>query len=113
MKGELQKKLKGEIKKRHVAEKSEVEKAHEEELGELNEHWDRKLEEFEAEALRVDEETRGKHEEELLSYQADLEESLGSRPKETSEIINLRKIEESLARQENYQEAHQVQQQIV
>ena len=65
------------------------------------------------EALRIDEETRIKHDDEMLAFQKDLDQSLGSKPKETSEIINLRKIEENLARQESYQEAHQVQQTIL
>lgn len=81
MKGELQKKLKEEIRKRHASEKNEVEKAHLEEFNEFNQHWDKKMEEFETEALKIDEETRNKHEEELNSFQADIEQSFGSRPK--------------------------------
>jgi hypothetical protein len=61
LKGDLQKKLRDEIRKRHVAEKTEVEKAHMEEFSEFNSYWDKKIEEFEAEALRIDEETRQKH----------------------------------------------------
>lgn len=68
--------------------------------------------EFEKEVDRIEEETTKRHEDEAKEFQEGIENSLGVKPKETSEIINLRKIEESLARQEDYREAHKVQARI-
>ena len=84
---------------KHQGEKGEVEKAHLEEFNEFNQYWDKKMQEFEAEAIRIEEDTRRRHEQEAEDFQDGVEKALGPRPKETSEIINLRKIEESLARQ--------------
>jgi hypothetical protein len=70
------------------------------------------MQEFETEAFKIEEETQKRHEQETEEFQEGIERALGAKPKETSEIINLRKIEESLARQEDYKEAHKVQQKI-
>ena len=43
----------------------------------------------------------------------EIERSLCQSKKESGEIINLRKIEETLAKQEKYIEAHKVQKQII
>lgn len=84
---------------KHQTEKAEVEKAHLEEFNEFNGYWDKKVQEFEEEAFRIEEETQKRHEQETEEFQESIERALGARPKETSEMINLRKIEESLARQ--------------
>jgi hypothetical protein len=78
---------------KHQSEKAEVEKAHLEEFNEFNAYWDQKMQEFEAEAIRIEEETHKRHEQESQDFQNSVEGALGVRPKETSEIINLRKIE--------------------
>lgn len=101
------------MRSKHLGEKGEVEKAHLEEFNEFNQYWDKKMQEFESEAIKIEEETRKRHEQESEDFQEGIEKALGPRPKETSEIINLRKIEESLARQEDYKEAHKVQQKIM
>lgn len=100
------------MRDKHQSEKAEVEKAHLEEFNEFNAYWDKKMQEFEEEAYKIEEETRKRHEEETQEFQESIEKALGSKPKETSEMINLRKIEESLARQEDYKEAHKVQQKL-
>jgi len=47
---------------KHYSEKGEVEKAHLEEFNEFNEYWDKKMQEFETEAIKIEEETRKRHE---------------------------------------------------
>lgn len=48
----------------------------------------------------------------MEEFEKEIEESIGFKQKQSSEVINLKKIEQSLARQQNYVEAHRVQKQI-
>ena len=48
----------------------------------------------------------------MAEFEQTIHESVDFKPRESSEILNLRKIEESLAKQENYMEALKVQKQI-
>lgn len=112
LKAQLQSRVKAEMRERHRAELQEVEKAHREEFAQFNGHWDAKMAQCEAEALQVDAETRARHGEEMRGFQEEVERSLGPKPRETPEMINLRRIEESLAKVESYQEAHRVQQRV-
>jgi hypothetical protein len=48
----------------------------------------------------------------MIEFEEEIERSLCQCKKESGEIINLRKIEETLAKQEKYLEAHKVQKQI-
>ena len=68
--------------------------------------------EYQEEAEKLEDETLVRHQSEMEEFHREIEESLGFRQKESSEAINLRKIEENLARQENYIEAHRVQKQL-
>lgn len=43
----------------------------------------------------------------------ELEKSLPLKPKDSPELLNLKKIEESLAKQEDYIEAHKIQQRVL
>ena len=57
-------------------------------------------------------ETIKRHESEMVDFEEEIEKSLCQYKKESGEIINLRKIQETLAKQEKYIEAHKVQKQI-
>ena len=48
----------------------------------------------------------------MVDFEEEIEKSLCQYKKESGEIINLRKIQETLAKQEKYIEAHKVQKQI-
>ncbi|EGR29465.1 oxygen-independent coproporphyrinogen iii family protein, putative [Ichthyophthirius multifiliis] len=112
LKVEFEKRSKDEMKQRHYNEKSEIEKAHLNEYNEFNEFWDKKMQEFNEEAERVEKETLQRHQEELEKFQEEIEQSISQKPKDTPELLNLRKMEEQLARQQEYMEAHQIQQRI-
>lgn len=43
----------------------------------------------------------------------ELEKSLPLKPKDSTELLNLKRIEENLAKQEEYIEAHKIQQRIL
>ncbi|CAD8100759.1 unnamed protein product [Paramecium primaurelia] len=113
LKKDLDQKNKIEVKDRHTNEKQEIEKAHLEEFNQFNEFWDQKMAEFDQEAQRVKEQVLQRHDEELKQFTDELENSIPVKPKDSAELLSLRKTEESLARQENYQEAHVTQQRIL
>eukprot|EP01017_Pseudomicrothorax_dubius_P049840 TRINITY_DN9329_c0_g1_i3.p1 TRINITY_DN9329_c0_g1~~TRINITY_DN9329_c0_g1_i3.p1 ORF type:complete len:193 (-),score=76.89 TRINITY_DN9329_c0_g1_i3:140-718(-) len=66
--------------------------------------------EFADEAAKAESEMVSRQDEELRKFEEELNASLPVRPKDSSELLNLRKIEENMARQKDYIEAHKVQQ---
>ncbi|KRX10293.1 hypothetical protein PPERSA_09677 [Pseudocohnilembus persalinus] len=113
IKKELEKRNKNELKFRHISEKSEIERAHVAEFNEFNQFWDEKMREFDEDALKVEEQTIERQQIELQQFVQELERSIPLAPKDTAEQLNLKKMEESLAKQQEYMEAHKVQQQIL
>ncbi|CAD8074545.1 unnamed protein product [Paramecium primaurelia] len=112
LKKELDIKNKGDVKDRHCSEKQEIEKAHLEEFNQFNQFWDQKMIEFDTEAQKIKELTLQRHEDELRQFSEELENSLPLKPKDSAELLALKKTEEQLARQENYLEAHVIQSRI-
>jgi hypothetical protein len=51
-----------------------------------------------------------RHQDEVVKFEEELQKALPARPKDSSDVLNLKKIEENLARQKEYLEAHKVQQ---
>lgn len=68
--------------------------------------------EYQSEAEKVEGETLDKHQQEGQEFEEVVEQSIPMGKRETSEIINLRKVEEQLAKQEDYISAHKIQRQI-
>ncbi|EGR28522.1 hypothetical protein IMG5_173780 [Ichthyophthirius multifiliis] len=112
LKLEFERRSKDETKQRHLNEKQEIEKAHLNEYNEFNEFWDRKMLEFNQEAEKVEKETIERHQEEMNKFQEEIEQQITQKPKDTPELLHLRKMEEQLAKQQEYMEAHQIQQRI-
>lgn len=112
VKEELEKQRKEELLVRFEEEKRQVEMAHLEEISDFNKYWDGKMIEYQQEAERMESDSIERHEKELVEFEEEIERSLAQCKKESGEIINLRKIEENLAKQEKYVEAHKVQRQI-
>ncbi|KAM3134506.1 hypothetical protein pb186bvf_013320 [Paramecium bursaria] len=113
LKKELDSKNKGDVKDRHISERQEIEKAHLDEFNQFNEFWDQKMAEFDQEASKVRDQTLKRHDEELQTFTEELENSIPVKPKDSAELLALRKTEEQLAKQENYMEAHQIQNRIL
>lgn len=91
-------------------EKLEVEKAYLDEFNKFNEFWDKKMEEFNVDAAKLEEDVIKKHKEDLMKFEQELSIEIPAKPKDSSELLNLRKIEQQLAKQKEYIEAYQVQQ---
>lgn len=107
---EANKRVREELKGRHAQEKKEIEEAHLAEFNQFEEFWEHKVKEFEEEASKAQDEMVSRHQEEIVKFEEELQKSLPQRPKDSSEVLNLKKIEDNLARQQEYLEAHKVQQ---
>jgi hypothetical protein len=68
--------------------------------------------EYQAEAEKVEGETLERHQQEGEEFAEVVEQSIPMGKRETSEMINLRRVEEQLAKQEDYIGAHTIQRQI-
>ncbi|EGR33479.1 hypothetical protein IMG5_051570, partial [Ichthyophthirius multifiliis] len=109
LKLDLEKRRKEEIKNKHINEKLGIEKAHLEEFNQFNAFWDQKMNEFNEEASKIEQELIQRQQQEYIQVQEELQKVVPYKPKQSAEALNLMKIEENLAKQKNYVEAHQVQ----
>lgn len=69
--------------------------------------------EYDEDAKKVEEQTIQKNEEDIKMFIQEVENSIPLKTKDSATLLNLRKIEENLARQEKYLEAHKAQQQRI
>ena len=94
----------------HQQQREECEQAHIKQYQEFNQHWDSELqlaqEEDQNEIIALE----NRHTHELEENRKSLEEKLPLTFKFSAELLNLRKIQQNLAKQKSYQEAHEVQQ---
>ncbi|CAD8195481.1 unnamed protein product [Paramecium pentaurelia] len=105
-------KTKLDIRDRHEQEKYDLTRQHQEEMQNFNTFWDEKIEEFEQDAQKLKNELQQKQEDEMQQFLQDLEGSIPQTPKDSAELLSLKKTEEQLARQEEYLEAHKIQSRI-
>ncbi|KAG5190232.1 hypothetical protein JKP88DRAFT_299584 [Tribonema minus] len=95
------------MRSRQIAERLGVEEAHMLEFQQFNMVWDRKMSDYEARAEEMVAAMLERHEEELREYQQRLL-TTQSRPKYSRELLDLRRIQEHLARAKDYAEAHRM-----
>jgi hypothetical protein len=95
------------MRSRQIAERLGVEEAHMLEFQQFNLIWDRNMQEYEKHAEELGEAMKERHASELRDYQRRL---MGRqiRPKYSKDLLNLRKIQETLAKQKDYAEAHKI-----
>jgi len=95
------------MRSRQIAERLGVEEAHMLEFQQFNMTWDKKMTEYETHAEELVEAMRNRHASELRDYQRTL---MGKemRPKFSKDLLNLRKIQDTLAKQKDYAEAHKI-----
>ncbi|KAH9131383.1 hypothetical protein AeNC1_019676 [Aphanomyces euteiches] len=89
------------MRSRQIAERLGVEEAHMLEFQQFNVVWDKKMEEYERNVDELVASMRERHQGELVEFQQKLLEKQ-PKPKFSKELLNLRKIEEHLARQKEY-----------
>ncbi|CAD8187907.1 unnamed protein product [Paramecium pentaurelia] len=104
---------KHEVADRHQDEKQLIDKAHFDEFNQFNIFWDEKLKQFDSEANNAKDEILSRHQIELTSFLEELDITIPLKPKDSAQLLKLRKTEEQLAKLENYKEAHMIQQRIL
>merc|ERR1711934_1124158 len=82
--------------------------AHMMEFQQFNAIWDKKMEEFEMNAKQLIDTMRMKHASELFRFKDKLQKSMPYRPKFSKELLNSRKIQETLPKMKQYAEAHKI-----
>lgn len=93
---------KNQIKSKHISEKMQLEDAHLNEFNQFNEFWDRKMQEFEEQAQIIEQQLLEKHQNELQRFAEELDKVIPVKPKDSAELLNTRKIQESLAKQQKF-----------
>ena len=94
-------------------DRNQVDNAHSTEYQEFNQQWDHRLQEKEQEHMNLIQMLQEKHTKEIEENRALLDQRIPVAYKASSELLNLKKIQDQLARQREYAEAHKVQQKIV
>lgn len=95
------------MRSRQLAERLGVEEAHMLEFQQFNLLWDKKMAEYEENAAKLILAMKERHAAELRDFQQRLI-AKASIPRHSKEYLNLRKIQEVLARQKNYVEAAKI-----
>ncbi|KAG9392430.1 Chromosome partition protein Smc [Carpediemonas membranifera] len=109
LKTQEEKRRRIELKRRHRGEREELEGSYEAELQRFQDAWNERLEEYDTQATELDRAMRERHEVEIQEMRNKLFGSSAIRkPKFSSQLLNMRKIEQTLAHQKKYHEAHQL-----
>lgn len=97
------------MRARQLAERLGVEEAHMLEFQQFNSEWDRRMADYEENAARLILSMKEKHVEELREFQQKLI-AKATIPRHSKEYLNLRRIQDVLAKQKNYAEAAKIKQ---
>ena len=95
------------LRSRQVAQRLGIEEAHMLEFQQFNAMWDRTMKEYEERASELLEAMRQRHELDLRDLRSRHGEQL-ARPKHSPKLLDLRRIEQTLAKQGEYAEAQRV-----
>jgi len=96
------------VRTRHIAERLDVEEAHMREFEQFNGNWNRKMREYDERTCLLEEAMEEKHSHELHAWQENMQNQFLLRPKFSRDLLNLRDIEDKLAKQKKYAEAQKV-----
>jgi hypothetical protein len=86
------------MRSRQIAERLGVEEAHMLEFQQFNMVWDKKMAEYERHAAELERSMKERHGAELAEFQRKMIASIQNKPKFSKELLNLRKIQETLAK---------------
>jgi len=96
------------LRSRQIAQRLGVEEAHMLEFQQFNSMWDHKMKEYEQRAGELLEAMRQRHVLDLREFHKMKEEKPELKPKHSRDMLDLRRIEVSLAKQGDYAEAQKV-----
>jgi hypothetical protein len=91
-----------------LAERIAVEESNARELQRFNSAWDRAMTEYDAKTQELVEQMKLRHAQEFQEYQEELRLRYPLRPKFSRDLLNTRRIQQVLAKQNQYAEAHRV-----
>lgn len=94
----------------HQQRQEEIQNAHILQYKDFNSHYDEEFAKAQEEDQNEQNDMESRHMQQLQENRQTLEEQLPLTFKFSAELLNLRKIQQNLAKQKDYQEAHQVQQ---
>lgn len=95
------------MRSRQIAERLGVEEAHMLEFQQFNMVWDKKMADFEVHAEQMVQSILERHENELREFQRRLLQQQ-ARPRFSRELLDLRRVQEHLAKAKDYAEAHKI-----
>jgi hypothetical protein len=98
-----------ELLTRQQNENIELEETHILEFNNFNQEWDKRMNEFQVHSSQLIKALEDKHISEHENYRKEVEDNTPIKFRPSPELLNLRKIQVSLAKQKEYKEAHQVQ----
>ena len=90
------------MRSRQIAERLGVEEAHMLEFQQFNALWDKRMAEFEQKSADLEEAMKERHGTELMEYIRNAQSEPLRKPKFSKELLNLRKIQQTLAKQKEY-----------
>lgn len=98
-----------ELMNRQQNENIELEETHILEFNNFNQDWDKRMNAFQIHSSTLIKELEQKHIAKHEEWKESLDEKIPVKFKPSSELLNMRRIQISLAKQKEYKEAHQVQ----
>ena len=109
LKKQLQERRDFEAEMNYQADLEELEQTHIQEFNRFNEEWDVKMNEFQVHSAGLLKALEGKHEQEIKDYREDIEKNMVDNFKASTELIQLISTQKNLAKQQEYQQAHLIQ----
>lgn len=94
------------LRQRHVTEQIELQGAHASEMAAFDAVWTERIRDFEGRIEVAAYELQQKHEDDMQKELDDLDMKLESRPRFSRDLLQMRKIEASLAKAKDFLEAH-------
>jgi ATP phosphoribosyltransferase regulatory subunit HisZ len=85
------------LRSAQISERISIEEAHMLQFQQFNKEWDKKMSDYENKSEELVEAMKERHLSELKAFQAKVQQKQ-SRPKFSKELLNLRKIQDTLAR---------------
>ena len=109
LKKQHQENTKCDLEEKHSNDLIELEESHIQEFNNFNSEWDSRMNEFQSHSKQLIDALEEKHEQQYLDRKGQLEEKTPEGFKPSTQLIGLKKMQISLAKQKEYQQAHQIQ----
>ena len=109
LKRQLEQQNKEDISMRHQGDLTELEETHIAEFNEFNQDWDKRMNEFQQHSAQLLASLDEKHEQQYQDKRKRLEDNMPDLFKPSTSLNELHAQHKNLAKQKNYQQAHQIQ----